>query len=53
MSKRIPYLNVAEDPGLRELLEYNVQLNGFEVHVAPDIPSRLKIIQEKNLAAIL
>ena len=40
--KRIPVLVIDDEAGLRKSVEYNLHLDGFEVHTAEDGPSGIK-----------
>jgi DNA-binding response OmpR family regulator len=53
MAERIPILIIDDDPELRELLEYNLKLAGFEVYLAGDGPSGIQAAQELVPSVIL
>lgn len=53
MAERIPILVIDDDAELRELLEYNLKLAGFEVYLAGDGPSGIEAAQELSPLVIL
>ncbi|UCF42363.1 MAG: response regulator [Planctomycetota bacterium] len=53
MAERIPILVIDDDAELRELLEYNLRLAGFEVYLAADGPSGIEAAQELGPSVIL
>jgi len=53
MRERIPILVIEDEAQLRELLEYNLRLAGFEVYLAGDGASGLEIARYKKLMVIL
>jgi len=53
MGKRIPVLVIEDEEPVRTILEYNLRLDGFEVFLAEDGPSGLKLAREKKPKLIL
>ncbi len=53
MAERIPILVIDDDAELREFLEYNLKLAGFEVYLAGDGPSGVEAAQELSPSVIL
>ena len=53
MSKRIPVLIVEDEEHIRNILEYNLRLDGFDVHMAEDGPTGLELARNKKFKVIL
>lgn len=53
MAGKSVILVVEDEEHIREILEYNLRLDGFEVYVAPDGPTGLGIAREKRPDLIL
>ncbi len=53
MSKSISVLIIEDEPHIRNILEHNLKSDGFEVYVAEDGLSGLKLAREKHLELIL
>lgn len=53
MSKRIPVLVVEDEKHIRNILEYNLRLDGFEVYLAKDGPTGLNLAHEHKFKVIL
>jgi len=53
ISERITVLVVEDEAHIRRVLEYNLKLDGFEVYLAEDGASGLKLAREKNPDVIL
>jgi two-component system phosphate regulon response regulator PhoB len=53
MSKRISVLVVEDEEHVRTVLEYNLELDGFEVYLAADGPAGLELAREKRPDVIL
>ena len=53
MSKRTQVLVIEDEDHIRLALEYNLRLDGFEVHLAEDGPSGLEIAQREKPQLIL
>jgi len=53
MSKRIPVLVIEDEEHIRQVLEYNLKLDDFEVYQAADGPTGLKLAREKKPEVIL
>lgn len=53
MSKRIPILIVEDEEHIRNILEYDLRLDGFEVYAAKDGPTALKLTCEHQFEVIL
>jgi len=53
MNEHITVLVVEDEPHIRRVLEYNLKLDGFEVYLAEDGSSGLKLAREKNPDVIL
>ena len=53
MSQRIPILIVDDDPGFRDLLEFNLKLSGFEVTQATSGPEALEIAKEQPQPSVI
>lgn len=53
MSKKISVLVVEDEEHIRTVLEYNLQLDGFEVYLAADGPAGLEFAQDKRPDVIL
>ena len=52
-NKSISILVIEDEPHIRNILEHNLKLDGFEVYVAEDGSSGLKLAREKHLDLIL
>jgi len=46
MSKRTKILIIEDEANIRLALEYNLRLDGFEVHLAQDGPTGLKMVEK-------
>ncbi len=53
MSKKIYILVVDDEKHIRDILEYNLKLDGFEVYLAEDGPMCLEIVREKKPDVII
>jgi len=53
MSKRIPVLVVEDEEHIRNILEYNLRLDGFEVYLAKDGPTGLELAHKHKFKVIL
>ena len=53
MSKRIPILVVEDEESIRNILEYCLRLDGFEVHIAKDGPTGLERTRKHRFKVIL
>jgi DNA-binding response OmpR family regulator len=53
MSEQIIILIVEDEAHIRKVLEYNLKLDGFEVYLAEDGATGLKLAHEKNPDLIL
>jgi DNA-binding response OmpR family regulator len=53
MSEHITVLVVEDEAHIRRVLEYNLKLDGFEVYLAEDGATGLKLAREKNPDVIL
>ena len=53
MSKRIPILIVEDEKSIRNILEYCLRLDGFEVHIAEDGPTGLALTRKHKFKVIL
>ena len=53
MSKKIPILVVEDEEHIRNILEYNLKLNGFEVYLAENGRTGLEHARQKKLELIL
>jgi DNA-binding response OmpR family regulator len=53
MSEQISILVIEDEEHIRKILEYNLKLDGFEVYLAEDGPSGLKLAREKKPELIL
>ena len=53
MSKRISVLVVEDEEHIRNILEYNLKLDGFEVYLAENGPAGLELAREKKFDVIL
>jgi len=53
MNKRIPILIIEDDAELKELLEYNLRLEGFEVYWAKQGAAGLKLARKTRPEVIL
>jgi len=53
MSKRIPVLVVEDEKHIRNIVEYNLRLDGFDVYLAEDGPTGLELAQNHKFKVIL
>ena len=53
MSERIPVLVVEDEEHIRNILEYNLKLDGFDVYQAEDGPKGLELARKKKPDVIL
>jgi len=53
MNKNTSVLVIDDEPDIRRVLEYNLELEGFEVYTAADGPTGLRIAREKMPDVIL
>jgi len=53
MSEQFTILIVEDEAHIRRVLEYNLKLDGFEVYLAEDGATGMKLAHEKNLDLIL
>ncbi len=53
MSEKIPVLVVEDEEHIRNILEYNLKLDGFEVYLAEDGLTGLELARRKELEVIL
>jgi CheY-like chemotaxis protein len=53
MSKKIPILVVEDEEHIRNILEYNLKLDDFEVYLAEDGPTALELARQKEFEVIL
>jgi DNA-binding response OmpR family regulator len=53
MSKWIPVLVVEDEKHIRDILAYNLKLDGFEVYLAEDGPAGLKLARKHKFEVIL
>ncbi|MHC4763381.1 MAG: response regulator transcription factor [Planctomycetota bacterium] len=53
MSKRIPILIVEDEEHIRNILDYNLRLDGFEVHMAGDGATGLELANKHKFQVIL
>jgi two-component system alkaline phosphatase synthesis response regulator PhoP len=53
MSKRIPILVVEDEEHIRNILDYNLRLDGFEVFLAEDGPTGLALARKHKFKVIL
>jgi len=53
MSKRIPVLIIEDEEHIRNILDYNLRLDGFEVHMAEDGPAGLELANKHKFQVIL
>ena len=53
MSKRISVLVVEDEEHIRNILEYNLRLDGFEVYLAEDGPTGLELARKHKFKVIL
>lgn len=53
MAKKIPLLAIDDDTEFLELLDYHLDVGGFEVYKASNGPDGLKIARSKNISVIL
>jgi DNA-binding response OmpR family regulator len=53
MSEQIAVLVVEDEAHIRRVLEYNLKLDGFEVYLAEDGATGLRLAREKNPDVIL
>ncbi len=53
MSKKIPVLVVEDEEHIRNILEYNLKLDGFEVYLAENGRTGLEHARQKKLELIL
>jgi len=53
MSKKIPVLAVEDEEHIRNILDYNLKLDGFEVYLAENGRAGLEHAREKKLEVIL
>ncbi len=53
MSEKIPVLVVEDEEHIRNILEYNLKLDGFEVYLAEDGLAGLELARQKKFEVIL
>ena len=53
MSKRIPILIVEDEEHIRNILDYSLRLDGFEVYAAEDGPTALELTRKHKFEVIL
>ena len=53
MSKRIPVLVIEDEEHIRNILDYSLRLDGFEVYLAEDGPTGLELAQKHKFKVIL
>jgi len=53
MSKRTPVLVVEDEEHIRNILEYNLRLDGFDVYLAEDGPTGLELARKHKFEVIL
>ena len=53
MSKRIPILIVEDETHIRNILDYNLRLDGFDVYTAADGPAGLELAFKHKFEVIL
>ena len=53
MSEKIPVLVVEDEEHIRNILEYNLKLDGFEVYLAEDGLTGLELARQKKFEVIL
>lgn len=53
MSKRVPILIVEDEEHIRNILEYSLRLDGFEVYAAKDGPTALELTRKHQFEVIL
>ena len=53
MSKRIPILIIEDEEHIRNILDYNLRLDGFEVYLAEDGRQGLELADQKKPDVIL
>ncbi|OHB58512.1 MAG: hypothetical protein A2173_07440 [Planctomycetes bacterium RBG_13_44_8b] len=53
MPARIPILLIDDETDLLEMLQYHLRLFGFDVHIASDGPTGLKLAQKEKVDLIL
>ncbi|MGD2094252.1 MAG: response regulator [Phycisphaerales bacterium] len=52
-SEVISVLVIEDEPHIRDILEHNLKLDGFEVYAAEDGPAGLELVHEKSPRLIL
>lgn len=53
MKKRVPILIIEDEEQLLEMIKYNLRLEGFEVYLAQDGPTGIKLARKEKPEVIL